>query len=77
MWSWVQRSGNQKLLSLIGAGVAALAVAAWTVFTYLDEGSGKHAGASVEANHGVAAGGNIERSTITIEGGPNGGAKEK
>jgi hypothetical protein len=76
MWGWLQRSGNQKLLSLIGAGVAALAVAAWTVFTYLDEGSGKHAGASVEANHGVAAGGNIERSRITIEGGPNGGAKE-
>jgi hypothetical protein len=77
MWVWLQRSGNQKLLSLIGAGVAAVAVAAWTVFTYLDEGSGKHAGPNVEANHGVAAGGNIERSRITIEGGPNGVAKEK
>jgi hypothetical protein len=76
MWSWLQRSGNQKLLSLIGAGVAALAVAAWTVFTYLDQGSGKHAGPSVQADHGVAAGRDIRGSEITIDGGPNGGAKE-
>jgi hypothetical protein len=77
MWSRLQRSGNQKLLSLIGAGVATVPVAAWTVFTYFDQGSAGKAAPSVQAEHGVAAGGNIERSTIRIDGGSDGGAKGK
>jgi hypothetical protein len=75
MWRWLQR--NQKPLALLGPAIAAVAVAAWTVFTYFDQGSAGNAGPRVQADHGVAAGGNIEGSTITIEGGPNGGAKEK
>lgn len=77
MWAWLQRSSNQKVLALLGPAIAAVAVAAWTVFTYFDQGSAGKAGPSVQADHGVAAGGNIGNSTITIEGGPNGGAKEK
>jgi hypothetical protein len=77
MWRWLQRSGNQKVVSLAGAALAAVAVAAWTVFAYFDQGSREHAGPSVQADHGVAAGRDIQGSKITIEGGPNGGAKEK
>jgi hypothetical protein len=77
MWRWLQRSGNQKVVSLAGAAIAAVAVAAWTVFTYFDQGSGRDGGPSAQAEHGVAAGGNIEGSKIRIEGVPDGGAKEK
>ena len=77
MWRWLQRSGNQKLLALLGPAIAAVAVAAWTVFTYFRPGSGGDGGPRVQADHGVAAGGNIEGNRITIEDGPNGGAKEK
>jgi hypothetical protein len=57
--------------------IASVAVAAWTVFTYFDQGSGRDGGPSVQAEHGIAAGGNIERSAITIEGGANLGTREK
>ena len=76
MWRWLRRSSNQKILTLLGSAIAALAVAAWTVFTYFDEREGGSSAQSVEADHGVAAGGNIEGSTITIEGGSGGEAKE-
>ncbi len=77
MWRWLQRSRNQKVLALLGPAIAAVAVAAWTVFSHFHQDDGRDGGPRVQADHGVAAGGNIERSTITIEGGPNGGAKEK
>ncbi len=53
MWRWPQR-GNQRVLSLAGAAVA---VAAWTVFTYFEQGSRGDALPRVQADHGVAAGG--------------------
>jgi hypothetical protein len=77
MWGWLQRSGNQRLLSLAGAAIAAVAVAAWTVFTYFDQGSREHAGPTVQADHEVAAGRDIRGSRITLEGGPDGGGQGK
>jgi hypothetical protein len=77
MWRWLQRSGNQRVLTLVGAALAAVAAAAWAVFTHFDQGSREHAGPSVQADHGVAAGRDIRGGKITIEGGPGGGAKEK
>ena len=77
MWRWLRRSSNQKVLALLGPAVAAVAVAAWTVFTHFQQEDGRDAGTRVQADHGVAAGGNIEGSTIRVDGGPNGGAKEK
>lgn len=73
MWRWLGRSSNQKIVTLLGSAIAAVAIAAWTVFTYFDQGGGE-ASSSVEADHGVAAGGNIEGSTITIEGGSDPGS---
>lgn len=77
MWRWLRRSSNQKLLALLGPAIAAAAVAAWTVFTYFDERDGGSAGPNVEADHGVAAGGNIEGSRITIGGSSDGEAEEQ
>jgi hypothetical protein len=68
MWQWLRRPSNQKLLALVGPAVAALAVAAWTVFTYLDQREEGSTRPSVQADHGVAAGRDIEGSRITIEG---------
>jgi hypothetical protein len=77
MWRWLRRSSNQKVLALLGPAVAAVAVAAWAVFSHFHQEDGRDAGPRVQADHGVAAGGNIEGSTIRVEGGPSGGAKEK
>ncbi len=77
MWRWLQRSSNQRVLALLGPAIAAVAVAAWTLFSHFHRDDGRDAGPRVQADHGVAAGGNIEGSTVTIEGGSNGGAKEK
>lgn len=74
MWRWLRRSSNQKVLALLGPAVA---LAAWTVFSHLYQEDGRDGGTRVQADHGVAAGGSIQGSTIRVEGGPNGEAKEK
>ena len=66
MWQWLKRPSNQKLLAFIGSGIAAVAVGAWTVF--VDQREDGAATPNVQAEHGVAAGGNIS-GTITIDGG--------
>jgi len=67
MWRWIKRIENQRLLTLLASALAAIAVAAWTVFTYFDRP--EHAGSkpAVSAGGGVAAGRDIHGSTIIVD----------
>jgi hypothetical protein len=77
MWRWLKRTNNRALLAFIGSGIAAVAVAAWTVFVYLDQHSDGAGKPNVQAEHGVAAGGDIDGSTITIDGQSDGDGEGK
>ena len=70
LWLFLHRKRNREVLAWLGGGLAAVAGAAWVVFVYLDKPSSTstNTGPDVQATGGsVAAGGNIEGSTITIE----------
>jgi len=61
VWPFLKDPANLAALGSIGAGIAAIAGAAWAVFTFFAKKSEKGASApSVKANHGgVAAGRDI------------------
>lgn len=73
-WLFLQRGRNRTVLAWLGGGLTVVAAALWTVFVYFDRPpNGPNAGTrpDVEARDGgVAAGGNITGTTITIDGSP-------
>ncbi|MFQ5755671.1 MAG: hypothetical protein ACE5H7_06185 [Acidiferrobacterales bacterium] len=36
LWKWISVENNRNILAFIGAGIAAVAIAAWTIFVYFD-----------------------------------------
>lgn len=67
---------SQHVLSVTGTVVAVFALI-WAVFTWFVPADPSSPGTNVEAKQGVAAGGNIEGSKITIHGAPDDEAEGK
>ena len=59
MWVWLKRSTNQKTLALIGSGIAAVAIAVWTVYAHFYPNKPGGSTPSVQVEGGVGAGGDI------------------
>jgi hypothetical protein len=62
LWSFARHPSNRAVLSWIGAGIAAVAVALWTVFIYLAPPKSEP-GVRADCG-GVAAGRDIKGSDI-------------
>ncbi len=60
MWTWLKRTTNQKTLAFLCGGLAAAAIASWTVYTHFYPGPSSGSKPSIQADHGVAAGGNVD-----------------
>ena len=61
MWEWLSEPQNREVFSWVGGGLAAALAGLWAVYRHWsrrNEGTGPSL--SVQARHGVAAGGNIE-----------------
>jgi hypothetical protein len=75
VWRFLSKDTNRQILSLIGAGIVAVIAALWAVFVYFVPPS-KPASQppSVTAKRGgVAIGGNVTGSNITVDGATNAG----
>ena len=59
-WAWVSDPNHQRTLGFIGAGIAAVAVAGWTVYVHFSEKVTPVAAPGVSAsNGGIATGGDV------------------
>jgi len=76
VWSFLSKDANRKILSWIGGGIVVVISALWAAFVYFAPPSKPVSQpASVTASGGgVAIGGNITGSNITVDGATSAGA---